>query len=124
MASNVFKFGNTRLSEPYYTPAQAATFVAAKTIAIWTLVRQISLDGNEHHVAACLRLLVEHYQNADALFKKMRSKLQRRPPTICLFDYEQSPDPSVAVVDKTRRPDTIFVDVHLAQALEGASTSH
>ena len=127
--TEVLKFGNRKRgkpSKPYFTIFQPTLLrlMLSKTQQIGTRVRNISLDPTEPHVAACIRLLVQHHSNADGMFKRMMSKLRTYPPTICLFDYKRKNTSSVAAVDRRRAPAKIFVDLRLAKALEAARTSH
>jgi hypothetical protein len=65
------------------------------------LVISIVQDQNQHHVQQGLRILVQHLPNAESLLTTIRTKLQNRPPVLCLF-----------------------VNIRLAEALEAAGASH
>jgi hypothetical protein len=89
------------------------------------LVISIVQDQNQHHVQQGLRILVQHLPNAESLLTTIRTKLQNRPPVLCLFEYgRRSKTSTIAVVDKVHAPNKIFVNIRLAEALEAASASH
>lgn len=120
MSSAVFEFGKN----DSHVRATPHTFVARKTQDLWALIVGMALDPAENHVAAGLRILVNHYPDRDHRFQQMLLRLERRKPTVCSFEYEDIHDPTLAVVDKAKAKNKIVVNLRMGRALEEAGTSY
>jgi hypothetical protein len=52
----------------------------------------------------------------------MINRLQQHPPAITIFDYGETDD--IAIVDKGREPNIIFISRTLVESLENACASY